>query len=83
MRRADWITSGPCVSRPTKVGLRRLSQFLYADLTDPQTLNLYSYVRNNPHSKLIWMDIVYEICALAKEQQRTPSELLLSELRHT
>jgi RHS repeat-associated protein len=24
----------------------------YADLKDPQTLNLYSYVRNNPLSKL-------------------------------
>jgi hypothetical protein len=29
----------------------------YADLTDPQTLNLYSYVRNNP---LGLPDILYQ-----------------------
>jgi RHS repeat-associated protein len=25
----------------------------YAELTDPQTLNLYSYVRNNPLSRVV------------------------------
>jgi RHS repeat-associated protein len=40
----------------------------YADLTDPQTLNLYSYVRNNPLSRTDpdghcsgFLDCVYDV----------------------
>ena len=53
MPRLGWIALGRGISRlrrgggRVRTGRRRRSQY-HADLIDPQTLNLYSYVRNNP-----------------------------------
>jgi RHS repeat-associated protein len=37
----------------------------YADFTDPQTLNLYSYVRNNPLAKIDADGHCYPLCTVA------------------